>query len=65
MPFCHTRMGKIKTETITSVDNSRFGARKLEFKYKGWSSSYGSAVKNLTSIHEDTGLIPGPTPVLP
>ena len=35
-----------------------------------WNSHCGSVVMNLTSIHEDTGLIPGPTqwvkdPVLP
>ena len=28
---------------------------------KLWSSCCGSAVMNLTSIHEDTGLIPGPS----
>ena len=28
---------------------------------KKWSSCYGSVVMNLTSIHEDVGLIPGPT----
>ena len=28
-------------------------------KYNGWSSCGGSAVKNTTSIHEDSGLILG------
>jgi len=28
-------------------------------KYKSWSSHHGSAETNLTSIHEDTGSIPG------
>ena len=28
---------------------------------QGWSSSCGSVVTNLTSVHEDEGSIPGPT----
>ena len=31
------------------------------FKKEGGSSPCGSAIASLTSIHEDTGLIPGPT----
>ena len=27
----------------------------------GWNSPCGSVIMNLTSIHEDAGLIPGPT----
>ena len=42
----------------------------LILKIPAWSSHYGSAETNLTSIHEDVGSIPGLTqwikePVLP
>ena len=31
----------------------------MTLKMKGWSSCYGAAEMNLTSIHEDAGSVPG------
>ena len=43
------------------LDKMGKGGQNIQtFSCKSWSSYCGSAVANLTSIHEDTDSIPGP-----
>ena len=45
---------------MQSDNESRIYKESLQFSKTIWNSHIGSEVKN-TSIHEDAGLIPGPT----
>ena len=50
-------MSQIKS--LTQEPPHSLGAAKKKTKKNCWSSLRGSAEMNLTSIHEDAGLIPG------
>ena len=48
---------KIRKQPISTRKDAQH--QQLSEKWKSGSSHYGSAVMNLTSIHDDTGSIPG------